>query len=151
SGLHAGVPLPPRPPTPEKIPPQAETIARALTAYLATSGDYTYTLELKRTDLTIDPVLDFLQEVRDGHCERFAGALALMLRTQGIPARVVRGFRGAESASEGVYVVYQKDAHAWVEALVPGAGGGLEWIPLDATPAGEIATSSGFSFTSLGE
>jgi transglutaminase-like putative cysteine protease len=151
NGLTADTPLPPRPPIPENVPHNAELVARALTAYLATSGDYTYSLELKRSDPKLDPVLDFLTQERQGHCERFAGALALMLRTQGIPARVVRGFRGMESLAEGSYVVYQKDAHAWVEALVPGVNGKLEWIPLDGTPAGDVPAPTGFSFASLGE
>jgi hypothetical protein len=168
-GLRANIVLPPREPNlagadqskTEAIPANAEVIARALTAYLASSGDYTYTLKMEREDRNIDPVLDFLTNVRQGHCERFAGALTLMLRTQGIPARIVRGFRGADASGEGFYIVSQSSAHAWVEALVPAARAGadqsilggpdLEWIPLDATPGGEAPAPPGFSFQSLGQ
>jgi hypothetical protein len=96
-----------------------EAVARALCDYLATSGDYTYSLDLRREDRRLDPTLDFLRNVKEGHCQRFAGALALMLRSQGIPTRVVLGFRGAEHLGEGRYIVRQSHAHAWVEALVP--------------------------------
>ncbi len=102
-------------------PPTAERVARALCAYLAESGDFTYSLDLRREDLSIDPAVDFLCNIRTGHCERFASGLALMLRSCGIPARVVKGFRGAEQQADGVYVVRQSDAHGWVEALVPRA------------------------------
>jgi hypothetical protein len=145
-GLVPETPLP----EPGAIPANAEELARALTAYLATSGEYGYTLTIAREDHGLDPVLDFLVNVRQGHCERYAGALTLMLRTQGIPARIVRGFRGAEASGEGFYVVYQSSAHAWVEALVPkGDGPELEWIALDPTPAGEVTGPTGFTWSGL--
>lgn len=76
----------------------------------------------------------FLFESRRGHCEYFATALAVMLRSQGIPARVVTGFYGGEWNVFGEYlVVRQGDAHAWVEAWFPDAG----WVLMDATPAAE--------------
>jgi hypothetical protein len=95
-----------------------EVVARALAAYLARSGDYTYSLTLRHKNPAIDPTLDFLQNVREGYCEQYASALALMLRSVGISARVVRGFRGVEHEGEGKYVVRQSDAHSWVEALI---------------------------------
>ena len=95
-------------------------MGRALTVYLARSGEYTYTLDLRRQDANIDPVMDFLVNVKAGHCERFASALALMLRSQGVPSRVVVGFRGRrERSDDGAYVIRQNQAHAWVEILVP--------------------------------
>ena len=92
---------------------------RLLTDYLANSGEYTYTLEIARHDQQLDPVLDFLINTRQGHCERFAAALALMLRWVRIPARVVKGYRGCESQGHGKYVVRHSHAHAWVEMLAP--------------------------------
>jgi hypothetical protein len=103
------------------IPRSAERIARALSAYLAEPpplGDFGYTLDQRREDVDADPAVDFLCNVRAGHCERFASGLTLMLRGCGIPARVVKGYRGAEGQG-GAYVIRQCDAHAWVEALVP--------------------------------
>ena len=105
--------------TGEPIPRSAERVARALCDYLALSGEFGYTLDQRREDLSADPAVDFLCNVHAGHCERYASGLTLMLRGCGIPARVVKGFRGAEHQADGVYVVRQSDAHAWVEALVP--------------------------------
>ena len=98
--------------------PYWEAVGRALTYYLASSGEYTYSLEMIRQDRSLDPVLDFLFNTRQGHCERFAAALALMLRSVGIPARVVKGYRGCDHLGDGEYVVRHSHAHAWVEILV---------------------------------
>ncbi|MCS6865526.1 MAG: transglutaminaseTgpA domain-containing protein [Gemmataceae bacterium] len=96
-----------------------ELIARAFTAHLATSGDFRYSTALRRVNNDIDPIEEFLWELKEGHCERFATALVLLLRSQGIPAVYVTGFRGCEHVKNGQYVVKQSAAHAWVEALVP--------------------------------
>jgi protein-glutamine gamma-glutamyltransferase len=78
-----------------------------------------------------DPVLDFLESQRSGHCEYFASALALLARGSGIPARVVTGYRAHELNAVGGYrVVRERDAHAWVEAWIDGRG----WQSYDATP-----------------
>ena len=67
----------------------------------------------------IDPIEDFVANNPRGHCEYFAAALALMLRSQGIPARVVLGYRCDEWNGPGkCYQVRQSDAHAWVEAYL---------------------------------
>ncbi len=91
--------------------------------------DFSYSL-----DVNLDrqrPIEDFLFEKRTGHCEYFASAMVLMLRSQGIAARVVGGFLGAEANSlEDFYVVRNSNAHAWVEAYVPGRG----WLTFDPTP-----------------
>jgi hypothetical protein len=121
-----------------------EVVARALTQYLAHSGDYTYTLDLRRGDSARDPVMDFLDNVKQGHCERYASALALMLRALGMPARVVKGFRGAEGQGDGTYLVRQSHAHSWVEVLVPRPGSGpgvYDWLTLDPTPDTEAPAS----------
>lgn len=116
-----------------------ESAARALCAYLATSGEYTYTLNLRRHDRRMEPTEDFLRNVRQGHCERYAAALAMMLRSQGVPARVIKGFRGCENLGDGRYLIRHSDAHSWVEALVPRKqpDGTIEshWLTLDPTPS----------------
>ncbi len=74
---------------------------------------------------------EFLLRSRRGHCEYFASAMVLLLRSQGIPARLVTGFYGAEwSRWEAGWVVRQSNAHAWVEAWIPGRG----WTIYDPTP-----------------
>lgn len=92
--------------------------------------DFGYTLELKASGA--DPLADFLFNVREGHCEYFSTAMAVMLRTQGIPARVVNGFqRGEYNEAAGVYTVTQRDAHSWVEVYFPEAS---RWVTFDPTP-----------------
>ena len=79
-----------------------------------------------------DPLHDFLFESRAGHCEYFATAQAVLLRTLGIPTRVVNGFkRGDYNRWNGYFMVRHSDAHSWVEAYFPGR----QWIEFDATPA----------------
>jgi hypothetical protein len=101
---------------------RGERVAIALADYLRLSRDFNYSLERPRYDKKIDPTEDFLVNVRRGHCERFAGGLALMLRAQGVPVRVVVGYRGWEMQASGGYLVRRSTAHAWVEALVPPKG-----------------------------
>ena len=122
-------------------------LARALARYLRESGQFQYTLEGEKRNRALDPIEDFVVEHPRGHCEYFAGALALMLRSQGIPARIAIGFRAGEWNSQGnYYQVRQLHAHTWVEALLEpehyaqedlgstmrcGARG---WLVLDPTP-----------------
>jgi len=78
-----------------------------------------------------DPISTFLFDRREGHCEYFATAMVLMLRSRGIPARLATGFLGAEyNPLEGYYIVRQSNAHAWVEAYMPQGG----WTVFDPTP-----------------
>jgi transglutaminase-like putative cysteine protease len=122
-----------------------EPIARAFTAHLAQSPDFRYSTALRRVNNDIDPIEEFLFELKEGHCERFATALVLLLRSQGIPAVYVTGFRGCEHVQGGRYVVKQSAAHAWVEALLPVSSQPPEllndplsriyyWRTLDPTP-----------------
>ncbi|HWG42533.1 MAG TPA: transglutaminase domain-containing protein [Gemmataceae bacterium] len=130
------------------IPDDWEPVARALTDYLANSGEFTYTLERTRQDLTVDPVMDFLVNLKQGHCARYATALALMLRSIGIPARLVKGFRGAEHQGDGVYVVRHHHAHAWVEMLTPrhdSPDPSFDWLTLDPTPSESASSRIAFS------
>src|SRR5882672_6541235 len=108
--------------------------ARAIETYLR--DNYGYTLELKAGGP--DPLADFLFRVRAGHCEYFATALAVMLRTRGIASRVVNGFLPGEyNETAEAYTVRQSDAHSWVEAYFPQT---KSWITFDPTPpAGRTA------------
>lgn len=102
--------------------------ARAIERHLQTA--YAYTLDLKESGP--DPLSDFLFNIRAGHCEYFATAMAVMLRTQGIPARVVNGFqRGDYNEAADVYTVTQRDAHSWVEVYFVDANA---WVTFDPTP-----------------
>src|SRR5262249_26148333 len=132
-------------------PQYREDVAHALSKYLATSGEFSYTLDLRRQNRQLDPNVDFLRNVKQGHCERFASALALMLRSHGIPTRVVKGYRGVDDAGGGRYLIRQNHAHSWVEALVPArtVRGLLCWLTLDPTPGGEAGEESSFSWAGL--
>jgi protein-glutamine gamma-glutamyltransferase len=104
--------------------------AVALEAYF--QNGFEYTLELPRTarEATLDA---FLFERRAGHCEYFSTAMAVLLRSQGILAREVNGFRGGQWSEFGQYLaVTQNEAHSWVEVWFPGYG----WVPFDPTPSG---------------
>jgi transglutaminase-like putative cysteine protease len=102
--------------------------ARALESYLR--SHYTYTLDPHGLSHS-DPVGSFLFAARQGSCEYFAAAMAVMLRYLGIPARVVNGFQsGAYNRVAGDFVVRARDAHSWVEVYFPSFG----WIPFDPTP-----------------
>src|SRR4029077_18491197 len=115
-----------------------EIIARALERHLASSGEFTYTLDLTRKDKIIDPAEDFVLNTKTGHCQRFATALVLMLRTQGIPSQMVVGYRGCEGRGDGWYDIREDHAHAWAEVLLPTTGD-------DLPPVWSVASSLGLA------
>ena len=121
-----------------RIPIMAKTItsragnpydkARAVESYLR--GNYGYTLDLSGTP-PVDPLAYFLFEKRAGHCEYFAAAMTVMMRTLGVPARYVNGFLPGEyNDVGGDYIIRASDAHSWVEVFFPDYG----WITFDPTP-----------------
>ena len=104
-------------------------VAEAIEARLR--SEYAYSLLPDPADQG-QSLSGFLFGSRRGHCEYFATALAVMLRSRGIPARVVNGFYGGEFNVFGEYlIIRQSDAHAWVEIWTEAEG----WVQLDATPA----------------
>ena len=112
--------------------------ARAIERHLRT--DYGYTLELPTRE-PADPLSDFLFVRRKGHCEYFASAMAVLLRTLGIPARLATGFEtGVYNPITDLWLVRASDAHAWVEAWMPGHG----WTTFDPTPPDTVAHGFGF-------
>ena len=117
--------------------------ARAIERHLR--SDYGYTLELPDREVA-DPLANFLFARRKGHCEYFASAMAVMLRSQGIPARLATGFQsGVYNPVSDLWLVRASDAHSWVEAWIPGYG----WRTFDPTPADPNA--GGFAlFTQAG-
>ena len=122
-----------------RIPELAKQIAKnartpfdkslAIESYLRNRFTYTLNLTGKPGD---DPLAHFLFETRAGHCEYFASAMTIMLRTLGIPTREVNGFLPGEyNDLGGDYIVRASDAHSWVEVYFPG----LDWQTFDPTPA----------------
>ena len=79
------------------------------------------------------PLVTFVTKTHAGYCQYFAGAMALMLRYLGIPARVAVGFAGGSyDPNQHLWDVTDREAHAWVEVWFKGYG----WLPFDPTPAG---------------
>ena len=119
----------------------AETLARRLAedsptpyAFVAAvkryldDGSYTYDQNPPRAS---EPLLDFLFHSRAGYCQQFSGAMAMLLRMGGVPARVAAGFTpGAFDNEQHTWTVSDIDAHAWVEAWFPRYG----WVKFDPTP-----------------
>jgi protein-glutamine gamma-glutamyltransferase len=116
-------------------------IARRIEKHL--SATYGYTLDLRHVE-DGDPVADFLFNTREGHCEYFASAMVLMLRSRRVPARLVNGFQTGEyNEAADVYTVRQSDAHSWVEVYFPRQGQSGLWVAFDPTPAAGLSVYGG--------
>jgi transglutaminase-like putative cysteine protease len=123
--------------------PYAATVA--LETWFRTTGGFTYS---EQPGLTpgLPALVGFVTETHTGYCQHFAGAMALMLRMLGIPARVGAGFLTGK-LEDGRWVVTDHDAHTWVEVWFRGYG----WLPFDPTPSrGRLsqsysASSKGFN------
>lgn len=125
-----------------KMNPRVAELARAVTQGAPTPYEKVRAVEqhLRRTyrysldvgpELPSSPVEDFLFVRKTGYCEHYATAMVVMLRTLGIPARLVTGFLSGEWNDFGnYYTVRQQDAHAWVEVYFSRSG----WITFDPTP-----------------
>jgi len=93
------------------------------------SSNYEYSLKLPGNDSSIEA---FLFDRKEGHCEYFASAMVVLLRLQGIPARLATGFYSGRWNEQGGYqTIRQGDAHAWVEVYREGSG----WVRYDPTPS----------------
>jgi hypothetical protein len=109
----------------------------AIERYLSPGNGFVYD---ERPPASTFPLASFLFSSKHGYCQQFAGAMALLLRMGGVPARVVTGFTtGAYDAANHSYVVSDLDAHAWVEAWFPSYG----WVRFDPTPASAPARTGG--------
>jgi protein-glutamine gamma-glutamyltransferase len=94
-------------------------------------SQYAYSLRLRGTPDSRDPLALFLFDIREGHCEYFASAMTVMLRQIGIPARLINGFHIGEYNGIGRHwIVRGYHAHSWVEAYFPPYG----WVEFDPTP-----------------
>jgi len=122
--------------------PQVRDLARQVTARAGNNydramaiqdylrGNFRYTLDPPAIEPE-DPIGSFLFKSKSGYCEYFAAAMAVMLRTLGIPSRLVNGFQtGSYNRIGKDFVVRARDAHSWVEVNFPEYG----WIPFDPTP-----------------
>lgn len=126
------------PPVSEHVHKLAESItktsrtqyekARTVERYLR--QNYRYSLDVGTTT-SKNPIEEFLFVRKSGYCEHYASAMVILLRTLGIPARLVTGFLPGDWNDYGhYYTVRQRDAHAWVEVFFPNSG----WVTFDPTP-----------------
>ncbi len=135
-----------------RLDPRIPELARQISASAATDyekavaiesylqNNLAYTLQLPEGP-PADPLANFLFERKRGHCEYFASAMAVMLRTLGIPSRLVNGFRTGEfNDVTSQYVIRGSNAHSWVEADIRGQG----WVSFDPTPATSIPNRTGW-------
>lgn len=126
-------------------------------SFFSSGTEYQYTLDLtQRRDQRLDAIEDFIVNHKKGHCQYFASAMAMMLRSRKIPARIVVGYRPNEFNELGkFFTVRQNDAHSWVEAYFTKeqlaesklyseqdtlSGG---WVRFDPTPPGDESNSGG--------
>jgi protein-glutamine gamma-glutamyltransferase len=133
--------------------PYAATVA--IEAWLRSGGGFAYS-EKPRQIPGIPPLVAFVTQTQTGYCQHFAGAMALMLRYLGIPARLAAGFTSGafdvdkDDSSQGTWRVNDNNAHVWVEVWFKGYG----WLPFDPTPGrgnlGGPYTASSISFDAPG-
>jgi transglutaminase-like putative cysteine protease len=117
--------------TSELVAGAVDDVERAQRLRTFLLSQFTYTLDQPAGGAE-KPLYAFLVDVRAGHCEYFASAYALLLRSLGIPARVIGGYQGgAWDPDDGLVVFTGANAHAWVEWFADGKG----WIVDDPTPA----------------
>jgi transglutaminase-like putative cysteine protease len=89
----------------------------------------------------LPPLADFMLNSHRGYCQQFSGAMALVLRLHGIPARVAAGFLPGRLQGSDTYIVNDRDAHTWVEVYFPRYG----WIPFEPTPGAQLPTDTSSS------
>ena len=102
----------------------------AIYKYFSAANGFRYALSTKPGTSGSD-IVDFLNN-KQGYCEQYAAAMAWMVRTAGIPARVAFGFTKGSTKQGQTYSLTNLNLHAWTEVFF---GGGLGWVPFDATPA----------------
>ena len=131
---------------PQRVPgpqPEDEAIAENIANHLKTQ--FSYTLDLTDARKIIegqDPLVAFLYDLKRGHCEYFAGAMALMCQSLGMQARVVTGFKCDEyNDFSDYYIVRQSHAHAWVEVKTTRG-----WQRFDPTSGNESSGPARLTF-----
>jgi protein-glutamine gamma-glutamyltransferase len=121
----------------------AQETVQAISSFFSNNFQYSLTLPPAQKDTT--PLSTFLLKNRAGHCEYFASATSLLLRSAGIPTRYAVGYYVHEySPSEQAYIVRAQDAHAWVMAYLNGA-----WTTVDTTPSSGWLQSASSSQSSV--
>lgn len=144
---------------PESVPEEVRGLAADIVAAAGAETPFDQALaiqnELRTWEYSLAPpaghgasAMEAFIDSRVGYCEQFAGTMAVMLRSLGIPARVAVGFTPGETLGPSQYAVTGANAHAWVEVLFPGLG----WISFEPTPRSDgnvlVPSSANLSPTS---
>lgn len=111
--------------------PTPYDLARATTAYLR-SDAFTYSTDVTDINCGDRSVAECFAEFKAGYCQHYATTMAVLMRMQGIPARLVQGFLPGERDAAGLETIRYSNSHAWVEVYFPGYG----WIAFDPTGGG---------------
>jgi protein-glutamine gamma-glutamyltransferase len=142
---------------PSSLPPRVVDLGRSLVAPTTDPAEAVVAVEdfvRNRARYTLDSPLpkpgedavdDFLFNSHLGFCEHFASAEVVLLRAGGIPARVVTGYAGGTDNGDGTRTFHGTEAHAWVEAWLPGHG----WVSSDPTAGAELARDTSSWLSSL--
>ena len=127
---------------PSDFPPRVRELAERLTAGVSTPygkakaieshlRTMNYEKEIEPPPFNADGVEHFLFTLGEGYSEYFSSAMTVMLRSQGVPARMVTGYTtGNKVSGEDIYIVTDSHSHGWVEVFFPRYG----WIPFEPTP-----------------
>jgi len=107
-----------------------ERVSAILSFLTDRRNNFLYSLSTKE-GTSGDDLVDFLR-LRRGYCEQYAGAMTVMVRAAGVPARMALGYTPGEEQRDGSRLITSDDAHAWVEVYFSGLG----WVPFDPTPLG---------------
>jgi transglutaminase-like putative cysteine protease len=138
---------------PAQIPANVVRLAKTLTASQPTEYAKAYALEQffhqPEFRYSLNPASDdstsaletFLFRTRQGYCQQFAGAYAVLARLAGLPTRIAIGFQPGTLEADGLYHVSNTDAHAWPEVYFPTIG----WVPFEPTPGRQVP--GGASYT----
>jgi len=121
-------------------PDSPYTAVLALESWFRQRGGFVYDEQPPSADGR--PLVAFVTRTKAGYCQHYAGAMTVMLRLLGIPARVAVGFTSGKR-EDGKWVVTDHEAHAWVEVWFAGQG----WVPFDPTP-GRGTFGGTYSFAS---
>ncbi|HEY2887794.1 MAG TPA: transglutaminaseTgpA domain-containing protein [Candidatus Limnocylindrales bacterium] len=105
------------------------TISRAVESYLKVEGGFRYEANVQGVDCGTDGVVECFAKSKVGYCEYYASAMVVLLRMEGIPARMAEGFLPSTPDANGVEMIPRSAAHAWVEVYFPSYG----WITFDPT------------------
>jgi len=130
---------------PDSLPQEVRDLAEEITQDYDNAYDkavaierylrgFTYNDAIEAPPAGRDAVAYFLFDVKEGYCNYYASAMAVMARAVGIPARIASGYsRGEYDASLGVYRVRDRNSHSWVEVYFPRYG----WVEFEPTATEE--------------